>query len=63
MREYLKRLQELGVVVLEAEESSLTGFWFIRALKDGEEYAWAVDPCGGILDEDEEIPFEAWEAL
>lgn len=63
MREYVRRLQELGLTVLEAEVSELTGFWFIRAQDDqeGVEYAWAVDPCKGPV-EDGEIPIEAWEA-
>lgn len=69
MHQYIRLLEELGLSVIEATRSELSGFWFIRAVEDGVEYAWAVDPTLGPIAEDPydaDIPLQAytaWEVL
>ena len=70
MHKYVRLLEELGLSVIEAHQSKMSGFWFLRATDEyGVEYAWAVDPTHGpIVDDlDEEVvPFQAytaWEIL
>lgn len=70
MHQYIRLLEELGLLVTETHQSKMSGFWFIRAMdEDGVEYAWAVDPTLGPIAEDpydENIPLQAytaWEVL
>ena len=65
MNEYIKRLTELGFVVVEASVSELLGWWHIRAEDPyGYLHEWFVDPCAGpVVDPEDDLPEEVWEAF